>query len=98
MIKLMKLQLTLNDRIYTVEDQIPFDGCDICDLLSAFKGLLVSAGFHPSTVDNQIETSDGQWFTTEENNLCKTWKDFAGSQTTPLHDCNDTLVDRDPET
>lgn len=69
----MKLSLTLHNKTYTVEDDIPFDAYSVDELLNTFKGLLVSAGYHPSTVDESIDSSDGNWFSEEERELCKTW-------------------------
>lgn len=61
----MKLSLTLHNKTYSVESDEHFDGTDICELAEQFKGLLVSAGFHPSNVD-QIFDIDYAWFTDEE--------------------------------
>ena len=63
---IMKLSLTLHDKAYTVEDEIPFDAYSVDELLNMLKGLLVSAGYHPSTVDESIDSSDGNWFSQEE--------------------------------
>lgn len=62
----MKLSLTLHNKTYSVESDDSFDGTDVYDLAEQFKGLLVSAGFHPSNVDS-IFSLDYQWFTDEEN-------------------------------
>ena len=80
---IMKLSLTLHDKTYTVEDEIPFDAYSVDELLNMFKGLLVSAGYHPSTVDESIDSSDGNWFSQEERNLCKTWADCKMWNETP---------------
>lgn len=61
----MKLSLTLHNKTYSVESDDSFDGSDIYDLAEQFKGLLVSAGFHPSNVDSIFDL-DYQWFTEEE--------------------------------
>lgn len=68
----MKLQLHLHNNIYSVESQ---DDPDITEMAELFKGLLVSSGFHPQSVDNLFEL-DSQWFTEEEQNLCNAWKDM----------------------
>ena len=62
----MKLSLTLHNKTYSVESEESFDGSNVYDLAEQFKGLLVSAGFHPSNVDS-IFNLDYQWFTDEEN-------------------------------
>lgn len=62
----MKLSLTLHGKTYSVESEESFDGSNVYDLAEQFKGLLVSAGFHPSNVDD-IFNLDYQWFTDEEN-------------------------------
>jgi Tat protein secretion system quality control protein TatD with DNase activity len=61
----MKLSLTLHDKTYSVESNEQFDGSNVNELAEQFKGLLVSAGFHPSNVD-QIFNIEYQWFTDEE--------------------------------
>ena len=63
----MKLSLTLHGKIYSVESDESFDGTNLSDLVEQFKGLAVSAGFHPSNVDDMFNT-DYQWFTEEERN------------------------------
>jgi len=63
----MRLSLTLHDKTYAVEDDIPFDAYSVDELLNTFKGLLVSAGYHPATVDKAIDSSDGNWFPGEAN-------------------------------
>jgi hypothetical protein len=75
----MKLSLTLHDKTHTVQDDIPFDHYTVDELLDMFKGLLVSAGFHPSTVDRSIDIADGNWFTDEERNLCDAWNEMSAS-------------------
>lgn len=62
----MKLSLTLHDKTYSVESDDSFDGTDVYELAEQFKGLLVSAGYHPSNVDSIFDL-DYQWFTEEEN-------------------------------
>ena len=63
----MKLTLTLHDKTYSIEDQLPLDGYTVSELLDHFKGLLVNAGFHPELVDEYIDTDTGRWF--EKNNF-----------------------------
>ena len=62
----MKLSLTIHNKTYSVESDDSFDGSDVYEIAEQFKGLLVSAGFHPSNVDS-IFNLDYQWFTDEEN-------------------------------
>ena len=62
----MKLSLTLHNKTYSVESDDGYDGSDVYELAEQFKGLLVSAGFHPSNVDSIFDL-DYQWFTDEEN-------------------------------
>jgi len=62
----MKLSLTLHNKTYSVESDDSFDGTDVYELAEQFKGLLVSAGYHPSNVDSIFDL-DYQWFTDEEN-------------------------------
>jgi len=61
----MKLSLTLNNKTYSVESDEGYDGSDVYELAEHFKGLLVSAGFHPSNVDSIFDI-DYAWFTDEE--------------------------------
>jgi hypothetical protein len=61
----MKLSLTLHGKIYSVESCE--DHVNLNEVGEQFKGLLVNAGFHPSNVDNLLNT-DYQWFTEEERN------------------------------
>lgn len=63
----MKLSLTIHSKTYSVESDEAFDGTNLSDLVEQFKGLAVSAGFHPSNVDDMFNT-DYQWFTEEERN------------------------------
>jgi Tat protein secretion system quality control protein TatD with DNase activity len=61
----MKLSLTLHNKTHSIESDESFDGSNVYDLAEQFKGLLVSAGFHPSNVDSIFDL-DYQWFTEEE--------------------------------
>ena len=61
----MKLSLTIHNKTFSVESEEQFDGSNINELAEQFKGLLVSAGFHPSNVDDMFNT-EYQWFTEEE--------------------------------
>lgn len=53
----MKLILEHNDNIYTSST----GDTTLDELVSTFKGLLVSAGFHPSSVD-QYFPEEESWF------------------------------------
>ena len=66
MIKTMKMTLTMHGKVHSIEDEVPFDHQDINEVAEAFKGLLVSAGFHPSNVD-QVINVDAQWFPEEDD-------------------------------
>ena len=63
----MRLSLTLHQKVYSIDSNESFDDANLNDLAEQFKGLLVSAGFHPSNVDDMFNT-DYQWFTEEERN------------------------------
>jgi hypothetical protein len=49
----MKLQLEAYNKKYTIET--PNDDLDIFEYLDIFKGLLVSSGFQPVTIDRAIK-------------------------------------------
>lgn len=51
----MKITITNYGRDYSVEIE---EGADIGDMMDALKGLLVSVGFHPATVDQNIKIND----------------------------------------
>ena len=53
------------NKIYSTEEDTPFGDGSINDAIEMFKGLLVSAGYHPTNVDEYL-ISDHQWFTDEE--------------------------------
>ena len=63
----MKISITTNNKVFSVEDELGFDCSDIHDAVEMFKGLLVCAGFHPTNVDDAFNT-DYTWFTEEERN------------------------------
>jgi len=58
----MKIKITNYNKTYSVESDDDLDMEGVGDM---FKGLLVSMGFHPSNVDDLIN-SEYQWFTQEE--------------------------------
>lgn len=62
----MKISITTNNKVYSVEDELGFDCVGIDEAVEMFRGLLVCAGFHPSNVDNQFNL-DSAWFTEDEN-------------------------------
>jgi hypothetical protein len=51
----MKISITNYGREHTVEIE---DGAVISDMMDALKGLLVSVGFHPATVDRNLKIND----------------------------------------
>ena len=61
----MKISITTNNKVFSVEDELGFDCTSIDEAVEMFRGLLVCAGFHPSNVDNQFNL-DYAWFTQEE--------------------------------
>lgn len=63
----MKISITTDNKVFSVEDELGFDCTDIHEAVEMFKGLLVCAGFHPSNVDDAFDT-DYAWFTEEERN------------------------------
>ena len=65
----MKISITTNNKVYSVEDELGFDCVGIDEAVEMFRGLLVCAGFHPSNVDDMFNT-DYQWFN-EEDDECK---------------------------
>ena len=53
----MKLQLTAYHKTYTIETEN--DDLSIDEYFDHFRGILVSSGFHPNTIDDYIiELSD----------------------------------------
>ena len=58
----MKITITNYNKTYSAESDDDLDMEGVGDM---FKGLLVSMGFHPSNVDDFIN-SEYQWFTQEE--------------------------------
>ena len=62
----MKISITTNNKVYSVEDELGFDCVGIEEAVEMFRGLLVCAGFHPSNVDDQFNL-DYAWFTEDEN-------------------------------
>ena len=63
----MKISITTNKKVFSVEDEFGFDSVSIDEAVEMFKGLLVCAGFHPSNVDDAFNT-EYTWFTEEERN------------------------------
>ena len=61
----MKISITTDNKVFSVEDEYGFDCSTIHDAVEMFKGLLVCAGFHPSNVDDAFNT-EYTWFTEEE--------------------------------
>ena len=63
----MKISITTNNKVFSVEDELGFDCTSIHEAVEMFKGLLVCAGFHPSNVDDAFNT-EYTWFTEDERN------------------------------
>ena len=59
----MKISITIDGKTHSVECEA--DDHNIEEVAERFKGLLVSAGFHPNSVDAVFNT-EYQWFTEEE--------------------------------
>lgn len=55
----MKLSLTIHEQTHSVESNDDHQTVD--QLASLFKGLMVSAGYHPECVDRAIDVEE-QWF------------------------------------
>lgn len=62
----MKISLTLHGNTHSVESADQFDGQDVYELVNQFRGLMVSAGFHPESVDRLFNIEE-QWFTQNES-------------------------------
>lgn len=58
----MKVTINSNGKTYSVETN---DDINVEGMADIFKGLLVSMGYHPSNVDELINT-EYKWFTQEE--------------------------------
>ena len=58
----MKITINSNGKTYSVETN---DDINVEGMADIFKGLLVSMGYHPSNVDELINT-EYKWFTQEE--------------------------------
>ena len=66
----MKITIETNDEIFTWKSKNHSDvsqlgdlgdAYTVSDVVNKFKGLLVSAGYHPDCVDKVIDTEE-QWF------------------------------------
>ena len=56
----MKIVITDSDSEYSAEIQ---DGCTLDEVVAELKGLLVCCGFHPKTVDQNLNS--GEWGLTD---------------------------------
>ena len=45
------------------------DAEHIGEVIKLFKGLLVSCGYHPKTVDEHLSDEEGQWFSENEQQI-----------------------------
>ena len=74
----MKITLTTNNKTYSVEDELGFDCDGLEQVVEQLKGLLVSAGFHPTNVDEAFNI-EYKWFSDDQcnhsNKLVSDWHD-----------------------
>ena len=63
----MKLSLTLHGKTYSIESDDQYDGQEIHELIDGFRGLLVNAGFHPSSIDDHFDI-ENKWFPDQDKN------------------------------
>jgi hypothetical protein len=56
----MKIVITDSDSEHSAEIQ---DGCTLDEVVTELKGLLVCCGFHPTTVDQNLNS--GEWGLTD---------------------------------
>ena len=63
----MKISITTNNKVFSVEDELGFDCTSVHEAVEMFKGLLVCAGYHPCNVDDAFNT-EYTWFTEQEIN------------------------------
>ena len=55
------------------------DDQDIAEMVSIIKGMMVSVGFHPHSVDDYFVGAEGEWFPDLEEKLYKSkMKDLFG--------------------
>lgn len=67
------ISIKTNNSTYTAD--LNSGCCDIDEMITAYKGLLVQAGFHPHTVDGCFNTTSGDWFTDDNQPLTGTLAD-----------------------
>jgi len=74
----MKISITHYGNTTSFESER--DDQDIAEMVSIIKGMMVSVGFHPSSVDNYFVGADeGEWFPDLEEKLYKSkMKDLFG--------------------
>ena len=60
----MKISITEYGETYTWESES--EGHNISEVATRLKGLLVSAGYHPKSVDECFSEDEFDWFPTEE--------------------------------
>ena len=64
----MKIEIELNGETYTWKSD--FEDHDIYDITEKFRGLLVSAGFHPESADQVFDDAViGSWSLSSENDM-----------------------------
>ncbi len=66
----MKISITHYGNTTSFESER--DDQDIAEMVSIIKGMMVSVGFHPSSVDDYFVGAEGEWFPDLErvNNDC----------------------------
>ena len=60
----MKISITEYGETYTWESEA--EGQNINEVVNHLKGLLVSAGYHPKSVDECFSEDECEWFPTKE--------------------------------
>ena len=80
----MKIEIEINNEPYSWKSD--YEDHNIYDIAEKFKGLLVSAGFHPNNVDDLFdECAIGTWRLPSETDTESKWQD---------DDEDDIFVDR----
>ena len=64
----MKIEIEINGETYSWKSN--YEDCTIYDVAEKFKGLLVSAGFHPDSVDELFDEGViGSWKLPSDKNM-----------------------------
>ena len=73
----MKISITHYGNTTSFESER--DDQDLAEMVSIIKGMMVSVGFHPSSVDDYFVGAEGEWFPDLEGKLSKSkMKDLLG--------------------